>query len=128
MFVSENCSIFAEKLQRYYDLLRNKTINLNDMKQTDFWQKVRKVLINKYAITLYVFAVLFIFIGEQSLINQCSRAVESRKVEKAIEHEKTVATQAEGVLRSLETPDSLERFAREHYNMHADGEEVYLVD
>ena len=60
--------------------------------------------------------------------NQFSRAVEIRKVEKAIEHEKTVATQAEGVLRSLETPDSLERFAREHYNMHADGEEVYLVD
>lgn len=98
------------------------------MKQADFWKKVRKVLINKYAITLYVFAVLFVFIGEQSLINQFSRALEIRKVEKAIKHEKAVAAQAEEVLRSLKTPDSLERFAREHYNMHAEGEDVYLVD
>jgi cell division protein FtsB len=98
------------------------------MKQSDFWKKARKVLINKYAITLYVFAVLFVFIGDQSLLNQFSRAVEIRKVKKAIEQENAMATEAEAVLHSLENPDSLERFAREHYNMHADGEVVYVVE
>ena len=34
------------------------------MKQDDFSKKVRKVLINKYSITLYIFAVLFLFVGE----------------------------------------------------------------
>ena len=55
------------------------------MKQNDFWTKARKVLINKYAITLYVFAVLFIFVGEQSLINQISRKREIRKTKQEIE-------------------------------------------
>ena len=55
------------------------------MKQIDFWSTARKVLINKYAITLYVFAILFIFIGEQSLINQFSRKREIRKTKQEIE-------------------------------------------
>ena len=37
------------------------------MKEIDFWKRLRKVLINKYAITLYVFAALFLFIGDKTL-------------------------------------------------------------
>ena len=55
------------------------------MKEIDFWQRLRKVLINKYAITLYVFAALFLFIGEQSLINQFTRKREIRKTKQEIE-------------------------------------------
>ena len=64
------------------------------MKQKDFWIKARKVLINKYAITLYVFAVLFIFIGEQSLINQISRKREIRKTRREIEQIKSETAEA----------------------------------
>jgi cell division protein FtsB len=32
------------------------------------------------------------------------------------------------MLNSLDIKDSLERYAREQYNMHKDGEKVYLVD
>ena len=46
------------------------------MEQKELWKKVRNALINKYSITLYVFAVIFIFVGEQSWINQISRKVE----------------------------------------------------
>ena len=83
------------------------------MKQKDFWIKARKVLINKYAITLYVFAVLFIFIGEQSLINQISRKREIRKTRHEIEQIKSETAEASNLLQSLENKDSLERFARE---------------
>lgn len=98
------------------------------MKQNDFWQRARKVLINKYAITLYVFAVLFVFIGDQSLLNQISRSLEIRETRKKIEHVEQETVAAERVLRSLENKDSLERFARETYRMHADDEVVYIVE
>ena len=98
------------------------------MKQKDFWIKARKVLINKYAITLYVFAVLFIFIGEQSLINQISRKREIRKTRREIEQIKSETAEASNLLQSLENKDSLERFAREQYKMHTDKETVYLID
>lgn len=98
------------------------------MKQNDFWRKVRKVLINKYAITLYVFAVLFIFIGEQSLINQINRKREIRKTQVEIQQIKVETEEANNLLQSLDNKDSLERFAREQYKMHTDKETVYLID
>lgn len=98
------------------------------MEQTNFWKKVRKVLINKYAITLYVFAVLFIFVGEQSLINQVSRRREIRKTQQEIEQIKAETQAANNLLQSLEDKDSLERFAREQYRMHAEDEVVYIVE
>ena len=98
------------------------------MKQSIFWTKARKWLINKYAITLYVFAVLFIFIGDQSLINQISRRLEIRKTKREIEQIKTETAEANNLLHSLDNQDSLERFAREQYKMHAENEDVYLIE
>ena len=98
------------------------------MKQKDFWIKARQVLFNKYALTLYVFAVLFIFIGEQSLINQISRKREIRKTRREIEQIKSETAEASNLLQSLENKDSLERFAREQYKMHTDKEDVYLIE
>lgn len=98
------------------------------MKQNESWKKARKWLLNKYAITLYVFAVLLLFVGEQSFINQFSRAREMRKMRKTIERVKQETAESKAVLQSLDQIDSLERFAREKYNMHAEGEVVYLVE
>lgn len=98
------------------------------MKQNELWQKARKWLLNKYSITLYVFAVLLLFVGEQSFINQFSRAREMRKVRETIEAVRKETADSERVLRSLEQVDSLERFAREKYHMHAEGEVVYVVE
>ena len=98
------------------------------MEQNEKWIKVRKLLINKYAITLYVFAVVFVFIGDQSLINQISRAIEMRSIRKKIAQEQAETARAINVLESLNDTDSLERFAREQYYMHTDNEIVYIVE
>ena len=98
------------------------------MEQNEKWKKVRKVLINKYAITLYVFAVILLFIGDQSWVKQMSRALEIREVKRNIEQVKTETAAQEQLLRNLEQVDSLEKFAREEYHMHADGETVYIVE
>ena len=98
------------------------------MEKSEFWKKVRKVAINKFAITLYVFAVVFVFIGDQSLINQISRAIEMRSIRKKIDQEQAETARAINVLESLNDTDSLERFAREQYYMHTDNEIVYIVE
>lgn len=98
------------------------------MKQDDFSKKVRKVLINKYSITLYMFAVLFLFVGEQGLINQIARKREIRQTQQEIERVTAETKQSENLLRSLDNKDSLERFAREQYKMHTNEETIYLVE
>lgn len=98
------------------------------MEQKESWKKVRNALINKYSITLYVFAVIFIFVGEQSWINQISRKVEIKNTKEKIEEVKQQTAVSESVLRSLDHPDSLERYAREQYKMHTDKEDVYIVE
>jgi cell division protein FtsB len=98
------------------------------MEQKEMWKKVRKVLINKYAITLYAFAVIFIFVGEQSWINQITRKIEIANTKDKIEEIKQQTIVSERVLHSLDHPDSLERYAREQYKMHTNNEDVYIVE
>jgi cell division protein FtsB len=98
------------------------------MNEINLWNRARKVLINKYAITLYVFALLFLFVGEQSLLNQISRKREIRKAEREIVRVQAETEEASNLLESLDNKDSLERFAREQYKMHKDNEDVYLVE
>lgn len=98
------------------------------MKQSELWQKIRKVLINKYAITLCVFALLFVFFGDHSLVQYLKRAKKMRAVEEQLAQTHQEIEQAEAVMRVLDDVDSLERFARERYRMHAPNEDVYLVE
>ncbi len=98
------------------------------MKQSESWQKIRKVLINKYAITLMVFALLFVFFGDHSLVQYLKRAKKMRALEEQLVQTQQEIEQAESVIRVLDNVDSLERFAREQYRMHAPNEDVYIVE
>lgn len=98
------------------------------METNNYWQKIRKVLINKYAITLMVFALLFMFFGDHSLIQYLKRAKKMRAIEAELVQTQQEIEQAEAVMRVLDNVDSLERFAREQYRMHAPNEDVYVVE
>lgn len=98
------------------------------MEENNKWKKLRKALINKYAITIFAFAVIMIFVGDQSLIQFVKRAKKARQIEAQIQENQHEIQQAKRAMLRLDNMDSLERFAREEYNMHADNEDVYLVD
>ena len=91
-------------------------------------QKLRKLFVNKYAITLYLFAIIYLFIGNQSLVKRIAKAREIREIKQEILLINQQTKEVENMLNSLDIKDSLERYAREHYHMHADGETVYLVN
>ncbi len=98
------------------------------MERENYWQKIRKVLINKYAITLYVFAVLFLFMGNHSAVQYIKRAKKIRAVEQQLDQTNRDIQEAQSVMQILDNVDSLEQFAREKYRMHAPNEEVYIVE
>ena len=98
------------------------------MEENNKWKKLRKALINKYAITIFAFAVIMIFVGDQSLIQFAKRAKKARQIEAQIQENQHEIQQAKRAMLRLDNVDSLEHFAREEYNLHADNEDVYLVD
>ena len=98
------------------------------METNNYWQKIRKVLINKYAIALLVFALLFMFFGDHGLIQYLKRAKKMRALEAELVQTQQEIEQAEAVMRVLDDVDSLERFAREQYRMHAPNEDVFIVE
>ena len=98
------------------------------MENENWLKRMGNVLINKYVIVIAIFAVLFIFVGDHSLIQFVKRATKIRSMEQQIQQTNHEIKEAEHTLQMLENMDSLERFAREKYFMHTDKEDVYLVE
>ena len=92
------------------------------------WQNVRKVLINKYAIAIYVFLLMLLFMGDNSLVHYMKRARKIRMVKEQIVDTQQEIREAQSVIQMLDNTDSLEHFAREEYRMHAPNEDVYIVE
>lgn len=98
------------------------------MEKQTFWQTLRKYLINKYAIALFVFALVLLFVGDNSLIQCIKRAKQMRVMQEQLDETRVEISESQSLLENLGNIDSLERFAREQYHMHAPNEDVYLVD
>lgn len=98
------------------------------MENENWPKRMGNMLINKYVIVIAIFAVLFIFVGDHSLIQFVKRATKIRSMEQQIQQTNHEIKEAEHTLQMLENTDSLERFAREKYFMHTDKEDVYLVE
>lgn len=83
--------------------------------------------LNKYVITLLVAAVVFLVIGEQSVIRQIHRGHQIHQIERQIAEMEADIDYSRRTLDVLQNTDSLERFARETYYMHKAGEDVFVV-
>ena len=82
----------------------------------------------KYVVTIAIFAVVMLFVGDQSLVNHVKRAREIRHLEEQRDSYREGIQKARHDLDVLQNTDSLERFAREQYYMHTEKEDVYLVE
>ena len=86
-----------------------------------------KWVLNKYTITTIIFGVFFLFVGDQCIVKQVKRARQERHIRRQIQESRRNIATYERELETLSHPDSLERYAREHYHMHAPNEDVYIV-
>ena len=109
-----------------------KTKTKTKMKSAIHWarvgQELQRFFRNKYIIIGIGFAIVFLFVGQQSIIQDIQRAHQIRQAETQLAEIKSNTEAAENTLKILSTKDSLERFAREQYFMHADNEDVYVVN
>jgi cell division protein FtsB len=95
---------------------------------SEFWTTIKIRKWGKYILTLLIFAVVFLFIGEQSVVHFIRRGREIRHLEEQRDMYREGAAKAEQEINTLQQPDSLERYAREHYYMHTPNEDIYLVE
>ena len=90
--------------------------------------KIFRILVNKYTITLVVFAVWMVFFDSSSILNRMRyrEKLNSLKQEK---HFYLEEIKKDSVLSQKLLSDSseIEKFARENYLMKKDKEDVYLV-
>ena len=86
-----------------------------------------KWVLNKYTITIVIFGVFFLFIGDQSIVKQVQRARQMRELQGQIDQSRENIITYQHELDYLANPDSLERYAREHYHMHTADEVIYIV-
>lgn len=98
------------------------------MSFSEFWTTIKIGKWGKYVITLLVFLVVFLFIGDQSLIHFIRRGREIRHMEEQRDMYREGTESAQREIQTLNHPDSLEQYAREHYFMHTENEDVYLVE
>ncbi|GEM_PF-153541 len=91
------------------------------------WTNIRKYVLNKYVITFIAFGLIFLLAGEQSVISSIRRQRKMRAVRKELRETQEAIETARRELDNLRNTDSLERFAREKYYMHAEGEDVFYV-
>lgn len=95
-------------------------------------QKTYKILAylkNKYIIAVLVFLVLIIFYDRNDIFVQLDRAkqVNALHQSKAFYEQEIEKTNKE--LNALESSDNaVQRYAREHFFMKKDNEEIFIVD
>ena len=95
----------------------------------DFWHSVRKYVLNKYVLICLIFAAVLTFCGDQSLINNIRRRHQISRLEQDIEACQKRIDETNNAIEELRSgTDNLERYAREHYLMKKDGEDIYVVE
>lgn len=100
------------------------------MKQSfnTFKTRAKEILLNKYWVTIIVFAFIFLFVGEQNVIAFVKRQVQISRMNDDLARYKAASLDFQHKLETLKSIDSLEYFARERYLMKADNEVIYLID
>ncbi len=89
---------------------------------------VVKLITNKYFIVILIFLIWMIFFDENSYLTHRELNKEIDKLENSIDYYQKEITKDQKVITNLKNPDSLEKFAREEYNMKRKNEEVFIMD
>ena len=90
---------------------------------------VGKVLLNKYFVVGFIFLVWICFFDTNNVGQMIRSRVTLRRQQRQIEFYKREISNMDRKLQQLRSErDSLEKFAREEYYYHQDGEDVYVIE
>ncbi|MBQ1680356.1 MAG: septum formation initiator family protein [Bacteroidales bacterium] len=90
---------------------------------------VGKVLLNKYFVVGFIFLVWICFLDTNNVGQMIRARVTLGRQQRQIEFYKREISNMDRKLQQLRSErDSLEKFAREEYYYHQDGEDVYVIE
>ena len=98
------------------------------MKISTLWTYIRLRGWAKYIITILIFLVVFLFVGNQSLVQCSKRKKEIQQYEKQTRKYKKEIKELEKTRQEMDEKETLEKYAREHYYMHENNEDIYIIE
>lgn len=91
--------------------------------------KILRFFFNKYLLTLVAFILLMVFFDQNDWISQQARKKELKDVNDNINFLNKEIGRMDTEYAALRSdPKALERYAREHYKMKRDSEDLYLIN
>ena len=84
---------------------------------------------NKYLITISAFTVILLFLDHNNLFEQIDRKQELKELQIKKQYYQDEIEKTKKELADLSNnPAAIEKYAREHYQMKRDNEDVFLVE
>ena len=91
--------------------------------------RIGKILLNRYFLVGFVFLVWICFFDTNNVGQMIRSRVTLRRQQRQIEFYRREISNMDRKLQQLKSErDSLEKFAREEYYYHQDGEDVYVLE
>ncbi len=87
-----------------------------------------KLLRNKYLLVVLALAVWLLFFDKNDLFSQFARKKEVKKLEADVKYYRDeIARNQKEMVELQSNPKLLEKFAREHYLMKKDNEDIFIL-
>ena len=93
-------------------------------KQTRFF----KIISNRYFIILLIYIIWMLFFDENSFLIHRKINKEINQLENDIDYYKKEIELDKKIIKDLEDPEKLEKFARENYKMKRENEDIYVIE
>ncbi len=92
-------------------------------------KKLTKILTNKYFLATAFFVVWMLFFDQRDYFQQRDRSIELKKLETKKQFYVSEIKKTQKTLSELQNnPAALEKFAREHYLMKRNGEDIFIIE
>ena len=92
-------------------------------------KKVANIITNKYLVASVFFVVWMLFFDQRDYFQLRDRQEELKKLEAQMRYYVQEIEKTKKELQDLQNnPAALEKFAREHYLMKKDGEDIYIIE
>ncbi len=90
--------------------------------------KAFKILANRYVLILIIFTIWMLFFDENSYLNHRKFNKEIDELQNSIDFYEEEITKNKEMIEALESPEKLEKFARENYLMKKENETLFLIE
>ncbi|HNX11983.1 MAG TPA: septum formation initiator family protein [Paludibacteraceae bacterium] len=92
------------------------------------FSRFRRLLLNKYVVTLVGFFIFLIFFDNHNLISRWETSRKINSMEKEIKFYQSEIDKNKAKMNEMQTSDeSLEKYAREQYHLKKDSEDVFII-